>query len=97
MFDSALPATLGKLFEYQLATLLQRFAHLCGEVQVRLEPHGSGDVVKKCSFNRDSINDVLTEERSVEFLRHPHSIVKGCMRVFRTVEGKQDILDHIPS
>src|SRR5687767_9882751 len=95
MFDAALPATFGEFFEYQLAALLQGFAHLRGEVQVWLEPHGSGNVVKKCSFNRNGIYYVLTEERSVELFRHPQSVIKGCIRVFRTVEGKQNILNHV--
>jgi hypothetical protein len=83
-----------EIVENNLAALFKNFPHLAGKIQIRFETQGTGDVVKEGPLDRDGIDDVLPEERAVEFFGYPDSLVERRLRMFRTVEGNKDVFDH---
>src|SRR6266498_906533 len=83
-----------EIVENNLAALFENFPHLAGKIQIRFETQGTGDVVKESPLDRDGIDDVLAEERAVEFFGYPDSIVERRLRMFRTIERNKDVFDH---
>src|SRR6266849_3857460 len=94
--DMFLLAALCEVVQNRLAPLLQDFTHLCGKIQIGLKSQRPGDVMEKGSFDRNSIDDVLTENGAVKIVGNPNSIIQRRCGMFRAVERKQNSLDHRP-
>src|SRR5258705_4024784 len=92
--DGFLFTARGEIFENGFAALLEDFPHFAGEIQVRLEAEGAGDIVKESTFDRDRIDNVLAKKRAIELLGNPNGIIERCFGMFRTIQRDKNVFDH---